>query len=108
MTTKSIPALLASLVLTAGVLSAAAAKTDAEIIAAARPAYPLKTCLVSNEPLGSMGEASGYIYRAKGQPDRVVFFCCEGCGDDFKANPAKFLAKVDAAAAQAAKSGKKG
>jgi hypothetical protein len=108
MTTKSIPALLASLLLTAGALSAAAAKTDAEIIAAARPGYPLKTCLVSNEPLGSMGEASGYIYRAKGQPDRVVFFCCEGCGDDFKANPAKFLAKVDAAAAQAAKSGKKG
>ena len=108
MTTKSIPALLASLLLSAGVLSAAAAKTDAEIIAAARKAYPLKTCLVSNEPLGSMGEASGYIYRAKGQPDRVVFFCCEGCGDDFKANPAKFLAKVDDAAAQAAKSGKKG
>ena len=108
MTTKSIPALLASLLLTAGALSAAAPKTDAEIIAAARPTYPLKTCLVSNEPLGSMGEASGYIYRAKGQPDRVVFFCCEGCGDDFKANPAKFLAKVDAAAAQAAKSGKKG
>jgi YHS domain-containing protein len=108
MTTKSIPALLASLLLTVGVLSAAAAKTDAEIIAAARKAYPLKTCLVSNEPLGSMGEASGYIYRAKGQPDRVVYFCCEGCGDDFKANPAKFLAKVDDAAAQAAKSGKKG
>ena len=108
MTTKSIPALLASLLLTVGVLSAAAAKTDAEIIAAARKTYPLKTCLVSNEPLGSMGEASGYIYRAKGQPDRVVFFCCEGCGDDFKANPAKFLAKVDDAAAQAAKSGKKG
>ena len=108
MTTKSIPALLASLLLTVGVLSAAAAKTDAELIAAARKAYPLKTCLVSNEPLGSMGEASGYIDRAKGQPDRVVFFCCEGCGDDFKANPAKFLAKVDDAAAQAAKSGKKG
>jgi YHS domain-containing protein len=108
MTTKSIPALLASLLLTVGVLSAAAAKTDAELIAAARKTYPLKTCLVSNEPLGSMGEASGYIYRAKGQPARVVFFCCEGCGDDFKANPAKFLAKVDDAAAQAAKSGKKG
>ena len=70
--------------------------------------YPLKTCLVSNEPLGSMGEAAGYIHRAPGQPDRVVFFCCEGCGEDFKASPAKFLAKVDAAAAQAAKSGKKG
>jgi len=108
MTTKSIPALLASLLLSAGVLSAAAAKTDAEIIAAARKGYPLKTCLVSNEPLGSMGEAAGHIHRAPGQPDRVVFFCCEGCGEDFKASPAKFLAKVDAAAAQAAKAGKKG
>ncbi len=108
MLTKSIPALLASLLLSAGVLSAAAAKTDAEIIAAARKGYPLKTCLVSNEPLGSMGEAAGHIHRAPGQPDRVVFFCCEGCGEDFKASPAKFLAKVDAAAAQAAKSGKKG
>jgi YHS domain-containing protein len=104
MTTKSIPALLASLLLTAGSLPAAA-PTDAEIIAAARKTYPLKTCLVSNEPLGSMGEAAGYIHRAKGQPDRVVFFCCEGCGDDFKASPAKFLAKVDAAAA--GKAGKK-
>jgi len=100
--------LLPALLLTAGSLLAAAAKTDAEIIAAARPGYPLKTCLVSNEPLGSMGEAAGHIHRAPGQPDRVVFFCCEGCGEDFKASPAKFLAKVDAAAAQAAKSGKKG
>jgi YHS domain-containing protein len=106
MTTKSIPALLASLLLSAGALTAAAAKTDAEAIAAARKTYPLKTCLVSNEPLGSMGEAAGYIHRTPGQPDRVVFFCCEGCGEDFKASPAKFLAKVDAAAA-AAKSGKK-
>ena len=107
MTTKSIPALLASLLLTSAALTAAAAQTDAEVIAAARKTYPLKTCLVSNEPLGSMGEAAGYIHRTPGQPDRVVFFCCEGCGEDFKASPAKFLAKVDAAAA-AAKSGKKG
>lgn len=90
--------LLPTLLLTAGSLFAAAAKTDAEIIAAARKAYPLKTCLVSNEPLGSMGEAAGYIHRAAGKPDRVVFFCCEGCTDDFKADPAKFLKKVDDAA----------
>ena len=103
MTTKSIPALLASLLLTAGSLPAAAAPTDAEIIAAARKTYPLKTCLVSNESLGSMGEASGYIHRAAGKPDRVVFFCCEGCSDDFKADPAKFLKKLDEAAAKKAK-----
>lgn len=76
----------------------AAAPTETEIIAKARATYPLKTCLVSDEPLGSMGDAVGYIHRATGQPDRVIFICCEGCLDDFKANPAKFLAKVDAAA----------
>lgn len=81
----------------------AAAKTDAEIINAARANYPLKTCLVSNESLGSMGEAAGYIHRAAGKPDRVVFFCCEGCSDDFKADPAKFLKKLDEAAAKKAK-----
>jgi hypothetical protein len=72
--------------------------TETEIIAKARASYPLKTCLVSDEKLGSMGEAAPYIHRATGQPDRVVFVCCEGCIDDFKAAPAKFLAKVDAAA----------
>ena len=81
----------------------AAAKTDAEIINAARATYPLKTCLVSNESLGSMGEAAGYIHRAAGKPDRVVFFCCEGCSDDFKADPAKFLKKLDEAAAKKAR-----
>jgi len=85
------------------VVAPPAAKTDAEIINAARASYPLKTCLVSNEPLGSMGEAAGYIHRAAGKPDRVVFLCCEGCSDDFKADPAKFLKKVDEAAAKKAK-----
>lgn len=84
---------------TAGTASPKAApKSDAEIIAAARATYPLKTCLVADEPLGSMGEAVGYIHRAPGKPDRVIFVCCEGCIDDFKADPAKFLKKVDAAA----------
>jgi len=80
------------------ILAANAGPTDSEIIAKARASYPLKTCLVSNEPLGSMGEAPGYIHRVTGQPARVVFFCCEGCTDDFKADPAKFLKKVDDAA----------
>lgn len=79
---------------------AAKKPTPAEtaLIAKARASYPLKTCLVSDEPLGSMGEATPYIHRAAGQPDRVLFVCCDGCIDDLKANPAKFLAKIDAAA----------
>jgi hypothetical protein len=81
---------------------------DAQLIAQARAAYPLKTCLVSDEPLGSMGEAVGYVHRVAGQPDRVIFVCCKGCIDDFKAAPAKYLKKVDAAAsAKPAKRAKK-
>ena len=75
-----------------------APKTEGEIIAAARANYPLKKCLVSDEELGSMGDAVAHIHREAGKPDRVVFVCCEGCIDDFKKEPAKFLKKVDDAA----------
>ena len=77
---------------------------DTALIAKARTTYALKTCLVSGEDLGAMGEATAYIHRVAGQPDRVVFFCCDGCSDDFKKEPAKFLAKLDAAAKSAPKS----
>ncbi len=66
----------------------------------ARKTYPLTTCVTSDEALGSMGETPEYIYRVKGSPDRLVLFCCEGCEDDFKKEPAKFIAKIDAAAAK--------
>ncbi len=81
--------------------------SESEIIAKARADYPLKSCLVSNEPLGSMGEATPYIHRVAGKPDRVIFVCCEGCIDDFKGDPAKFLKKVDDAAAKAKAGAKK-
>ena len=76
----------------------AAPQTEAELIAKARASYPLKTCLVSNEDLGSLAEAVAYVHRSAGQSDRVIFLCCEGCIDDFKGDPSKFLKKVDAAA----------
>jgi hypothetical protein len=38
-----------------------------------------------------------------------VLFCCEGCIEDFKGDPAKFLAKLDAAAkAKSGSAGKSG
>ena len=73
----------------------AAPQSETEVIAKARAAYPLKTCLVSDEDLGSMGDAIPYVHRVAGKPDRIVFFCCEGCTDDFKADPAKYLKKLD-------------
>ena len=73
--------------------------------AQARKTYPLNVCLTSDEALGSMGKSPEYIYRVEGKPDRLVIFCCNGCEEDFMKEPAKYLAKLDAA--QSAKSNSK-
>ena len=73
---------------------------DAAWAANARKTYPLQVCVVSDEKLGSMGKPAEYIYRAEGQPDRLVMFCCSGCEEDFMKAPAEHLAKIDAAAAK--------
>jgi len=48
-----------------------------------------KTCVVSDEPLGSMGTP---VKETVG--DRTVFFCCESCRKPFLKNPEKYLAKL--------------
>ena len=79
---------------------------DADWAEKARKAYPLDACLTSDEKLGSMGKSPEYIYRVDGKPDRLVVFCCDGCEEDFMKDPAKYLAKVDAAAKAKASSSK--
>lgn len=54
--------------------------------------YPLKTCIVSDEALGSMGDPIVLVHEGQ-----EVKFCCDGCTDEFKKNPAKYLAKLPAA-----------
>lgn len=66
-----------------------------------RASYPLNVCVTSDAKLGSMGKSPEFIYRVEGQPDRLVVFCCAGCDEDFLAEPAKHLAKIDAAKATA-------
>lgn len=61
--------------------------------------YPLTTCVVSGEDLGSMGEPIIHWHKVEGQPDREIRFCCEMCQGRFDSNPAKFLAILDAAMA---------
>ena len=78
-------------------------QVDPAWLEAARKAYALDVCVVSDESLGSMGDATEWVYRAKGQPDRLVKFCCDGCKEDFLDNPAAGLAKIDAAAKKANK-----
>jgi len=63
-----------------------------------RKTYPLDVCVTSDEKLGSMGKSPEYIYRVDGKPDRLVVLCCDGCEEDFTKEPAKYTAKLDAAA----------
>lgn len=64
---------------------------------APKPAYPLKTCVVSGGKLGGMGKSVTYVYKQAGQRDRTVMFCCKACIRKFEKEPAKYLAKLDAA-----------
>jgi YHS domain-containing protein len=54
--------------------------------------YPLDYCVVTGEKLGSMGEP--VVYQHEG---RTIKFCCTGCVETFKKDPAKWLAKIDEA-----------
>lgn len=53
--------------------------------------YPLKTCLVSGDALGGMGETINTLYG-----ERLIRFCCKGCVKSFNKNPDKYLPKLDA------------
>jgi hypothetical protein len=73
---------------------------DAAWVKEAKAAYPLSECVVSGEQLGrTPDEMYDFIYRQKGRPDRLISFCCEGCSKDFTIEPARFIAKLDEAAA---------
>jgi hypothetical protein len=70
--------------------------TAVALVAADAPAapakpYPLDTCIVSDQPLGSMGGAATLVHEGQ-----EVKFCCGGCTRAFKRDPAKFLAKIPA------------
>ena len=52
-------------------------------------AYPLDTCIVSDEKLGSMGDP--YVFTHEGQEIKL---CCKSCQKDFKKTPNKFLNKL--------------
>jgi YHS domain-containing protein len=57
---------------------------------AAPKAYPLKTCIVTENDLDSMGEQAAFVYR--GQTIKV---CCKPCIAKFEKNPAKYLKRLE-------------
>ncbi len=70
----------------------------AEMKAAKLKPYPLKTCVVSGEKLGGMGDA--FVYEYKG---REIRFCCKGCLKDFNKDPKKYIKMIEDAEAKAKK-----
>lgn len=56
---------------------------------AASDEYPLKDCVVSGEPLGSMGDP--YVIEHEGT---TVKFCCKACLPKFNKDPETYVAKV--------------
>ena len=100
LTIRSSALLLAGLLPLTVLVSTAADSKDAKKNADAKAAYPLTTCVVSGDKLGGdMGAPVDYVYKEKGKPDRLVRFCCKDCIADFEKEPAKYLKKLDEAAA---------
>ena len=58
--------------------------------AAVTQAYPLDVCIVSGEPLGSMGDPVVLVHEGQ-----EIKFCCDSCQPKFEANPEKYLSKLE-------------
>jgi type IV pilus biogenesis protein CpaD/CtpE len=76
-----------TLTLIATALLAACANTT-PTTAGAKP-YPLDTCIVTDNKLGSMGTPITKTYG-----DQQVKFCCKPCIAKFEKNPERYLAKI--------------
>src|SRR6266704_4929905 len=75
---------VAAILLGAALVCQAADKADK---AASKPKpYTLKTCPVSDEKLGDMGDP--YVFTHEG---REIKLCCKGCLKDFNKDSAKFV-----------------
>ncbi len=94
---KNLTAALLTLAVVAGPLTALAADEKADAKPKAKP-YPLKTCIISGDKLGEMGDPYVYVYQG-----REIKFCCKNCLKDFNKSPAKYIKQIDEAAAKAKK-----
>jgi hypothetical protein len=65
-------------------------------IAKQKATYPLETCIVTDEPLGSMGEPLDYLWGT-----RMYRLCCGGCKKGVQKNADKLWAKIETARASA-------
>ena len=94
MTTPKALKYVAAIVIGAALACQAADKYDSKSDkSAAKPKpYTLKTCPVSDEKLGDMGDP--YVFTYEG---REIKLCCKGCLKDFNKDSAKFVKKIEKA-----------
>lgn len=93
--------ILAALTLLASItLSIAAEKGEKKSQEKAK-AYPLKTCAVSDEKLGDMGEPYAFVHEGQ-----EIKLCCKSCMKDFKKDSAKIMKKIAKANKKSEKSAK--
>ena len=52
-------------------------------------AYPFKTCIVSGEELGSMGDPKVFVHEGQ-----EVKLCCPACEKEFKEHTAKYMKMI--------------
>ena len=90
---KSITAALLAMMFLAAPVTTLAAEKKGKV----KP-YTLKTCLVSDEELGSMGDPYTFVHEG-----REVKLCCKSCQKDFKKDTKKFVKKMEDAEKKAAK-----
>ena len=62
--------------------------TAATSVGGTKP-YPLKTCIVTENDLGSMGDEQRIVYQGQ-----EIKFCCKPCEAKFLGNTAKYLARI--------------
>jgi hypothetical protein len=93
---KNLALLILAISLAGGSFAAMAADqpTDAKPKPKLKP-YILKTCPVSGDKLGEMGDP--YVFEYQG---REIKLCCKGCLKDFKKSGAKYVKKIEEAEAK--------
>ena len=88
---KRIPSIVVSaLLVSPASFVAVGCKTHEHTNTASSGSYPLTKCVVSGEDLGD----KPYVFVYNGQ---TVKLCCEDCLPKFKADPAKYMAKLNEA-----------
>ena len=90
--------LATALLLVAPAAFAAEGSDKTAAAAQAKAAYPLTTCVVSDEKLDGHGKP--YVFTHEG---REIKMCCKSCLKDFKKDTAKYIKKLDEADAKAKK-----